>query len=329
MQKKSKQIKSIFLLYWFLLAYIIAALVWWYIALSRQNRQMTAYKLQSLDKNATDYIFDYQRIQNEYQRKTTQFIGEGSIFFLLIGAGAFFVYRAVNKELKITRQQQHLMMALTHELKTPIAVTKLNLETLQKRKLEEQQTKKLLQNTLQEANRMNALCNNMLLSSQMEAGGYRITFEPIDMTELVKSSVIEFGSRYPEKKINTFTGEDCITEGDHLLLQIALNNLVENAIKYAPKESLLTITVKRIGMEIILSVADLGNGIEAGEKKKVFQKFYRLGNEATKSAKGTGLGLYLVNKIVLAHKGSITITDNLPTGTIFTISLPADEENHL
>jgi signal transduction histidine kinase len=76
-------------------------------------------------------------------------------------------------------------------------------------------------------------------------------------------------------------------------------------------------------------VADLGNGIEAGEKKKVFQKFYRLGNEATKSAKGTGLGLYLVNKIVLAHKGSITITDNLPTGTIFTISLPADEENHL
>jgi K+-sensing histidine kinase KdpD len=329
MQKKSKQIKSIFLLYWFLLAYIIAALVWWYIALSRQNRQMTTYKLLRLDKNASDYNIGYQRIQNEYQRKTTQFMGEGSIFFLLIGAGAIFVYRAVNKELKITRQQQHLMMALTHELKTPIAVTKLNLETLQKRKLEEQQTKKLLQNTLQEANRMNALCNNMLLSSQMEAGGYRVTFEPIDMAELVQSCVMEFGSRYPEKKITTLSGEDCFTLGDQLLLQIALNNLVENAIKYSPKESILTITVKRNESEIELAVADLGSGIEEGEKKKVFQKFYRLGNEATKRARGTGLGLYLVNKIVMAHKGKIKITDNQPAGTIFSVSLPADEGNHL
>ena len=67
------------------------------------------------------------------------------------------------------------MIAVTHELKTPIAIAKLNLETLQKRKLDEQQQHKLLANTLQEANRMNALCNNMLLSSQFDTGGYRIT----------------------------------------------------------------------------------------------------------------------------------------------------------
>ena len=75
------------------------------------------------------------------------------------------------------------MMALTHELKTPIAVATLNLETLQKRKLEEPQQQKLIQNTLQEANRLNTLCNNMLLSSQIDASNYSLTNEDMNLSE--------------------------------------------------------------------------------------------------------------------------------------------------
>ena len=197
---KSKKIRLIFLIYWFLLLYIVAALVWWFIALSNQNEQMTEFKLQDLRKDDIQYQEKFLKIGEEKRRKTAQYIGEGSIFFLLIAAGAIFVYRAVNRELKLSRQQQNFMMAITHELKTPIAVSKLNLETLQLRKLDESQQQRLIQNTLQETNRLNALCNNMLVSSQIEAGAYRITNEEMNIAELVKNCLGDFCTRFPQRK---------------------------------------------------------------------------------------------------------------------------------
>ena len=144
MPGKTKKLRSIFLLYWFLLAYILAALVWWFIALNRQNQQMTKYKMQELNPADQTYSIASAKINEERKRKTSQYIGEGSIFFLLIIAGAVFVYRAVHRQLQISQEQQNFMIALTHELKTPIAVARLNLETLQKRKLEEGQQQRLI-----------------------------------------------------------------------------------------------------------------------------------------------------------------------------------------
>ena len=137
MHSKTKKIRYIFFIYWFLLAYIIAALVWWFIELNRQNEQMTIFELQQLQPGQQQYNDQVRNVQQIQKRKTAQYFGEGLTFFLLIAAGAVFVFRAVRRQLKISQQQQNFMMALTHELKTPIAVTKLNLETLQKRKLEE------------------------------------------------------------------------------------------------------------------------------------------------------------------------------------------------
>ena len=123
-------------------------------------------------------------------------------------AGAVFVFRAFRKQLKDSQNQQHFMMALTHELKTPIAVAKLNLETMQKRKLDEQQQQRLLQTALQETNRLNTLCNNMLLSSQIEAGGYRITDEETNFSELVNNCVRDFVNRFPQNNIQANIAED-------------------------------------------------------------------------------------------------------------------------
>ena len=95
------------------------------------------------------------------------------------------------------------MMAITHELKTPVAVTKLNLETLQKRLLNNEQRQKLISATIQEANRLNALCNNMLLTTQIEAGGYKIMRERVDFSKLVKECVQNFIVRFPNRKIET------------------------------------------------------------------------------------------------------------------------------
>ncbi len=318
MDIKLKKTGSIFIIYWVLLAYIIAALVWWFIALNRQNHQMMQLKLQEQKITAKKIIADEKR-------KTAQYIGEGAIFLLLIAAGAFFVFRSVRKQLKQSQEQQNFMMAITHELKTPISVAKLNLETLQKRKLDDVQQLRLIQNTLQEANRLNALCNNLLLSSQMEAGGYNITFDETDFSQLVSDCVNDFIMRFPKRKINLSVQQDLFVNGDPLLLQMAINNLTDNAIKYSPKESAITIELKESNNLIQLLVKDEGRGIGAEEKQKIFKKFYRAGNTSTRSAKGTGLGLFLSKKIISQHNGNISVTDNEPNGSIFTILLkPAD-----
>jgi len=316
---KVKRLRTIFIIYWFLLAYIIAALVWWFIALMQQNNILTEYKLQQVHANAADQQ-KINKIEQDKKRKTTQYIGEGVTFLLLILAGAVFIFRVVRRQFKQSQQQQNFMMAITHELKTPIAVTKLNLETLQKHKLSTDQQQRLITNTLQEANRLNDLCNNMLLASQIEAGGYKVTNEEIDLTSLVYDCVQDFIIRYPQRNIETDLQQNIFFTGDRLLLQIAINNLLDNAIKYSPRESKVAVELRTKNNTITLLVKDEGKGIAEEEKEKVFDKFYRAGNMYTKGAKGTGLGLFLTKKIVQQHDGNIILTNNHPHGCNFVIS---------
>jgi len=158
--------------YWVLLAYIITGLGFWYIALQKQSRQMTAYELRELKKDDPAYESRLIAINAEADLKTAQYIGEGSTFLLLILVGAIFVYREVRRQIRQQLQQQNFMMAVTHELKTPIAVTKLNLETLQKHRLDEQKQQRIIQTALQETGRLDTLANNILIASQLEGGDY-------------------------------------------------------------------------------------------------------------------------------------------------------------
>lgn len=319
---KQKKLNTIFIIYWVLLAYIIAALVWWFVALNKQNKQMAIYKMQQLNTTSISYTKDIEQLKNQQKRKTFQYLGEGITFFLLILAGAIFIFRAVRKQLRFSKEQQHFMMALTHELKTPIAVATLNLETLQKRKLEEPQQQKLIQNTLQEANRLNTLCNNMLLSSQIDASNYSLTNEEVNLSELVETSVAEYKNRFSSHQFIKNINENNFIIGDRMLLQIAVNNLIDNALKYSPKESEILINLFIRNNQTTLQVIDKGKGISQLDKQKIFDKFYRVGNAATKGAKGTGLGLYLTKNIIGKHKGNISVTDNLPNGSNFEIILP-------
>lgn len=324
MPLKRKKIQRAFIIYWVLLAYIVAALVWWFIALSRQNEQMSIYKIQDLQTNDFLYKEKYEKILKAKKTKTAQYLGEGGTFLLLILAGAIFVFRAVRRELRTNAEQQNFMMAITHELKTPIAVTKLNLETLQKHKLAETQQQKLLDNTLQETNRLDTLCNNLLLSSQIEGDGYSASYDEQNFSLLVNECVNECIVRYPKRAIEKYIQPDVFVNGDSFLLQIAINNLMENAIKYSPKEKPIIAVLEKTNSKAVLKIIDEGPGISELEKQKIFQKFYRTGNEATKRAKGTGLGLYLTSRIAKTHNGNISIEDNPKAGSIFVFSLKAE-----
>jgi two-component system, OmpR family, sensor histidine kinase CiaH len=215
-------------------------------------------------------------------------------------------------------------MAITHELKTPIAVAKLNLETLQKHKLTDSQQNQILSNTLQETNRLDILCNNLLVSAQIEAGKYNLAREKQHFSDMINDCADEFIRRYPLRVFTKNIATDISVIGDLFLLQIAINNLVENAIKYSPKEKPIDIALEKVENWAQLSVTDEGAGISDADKLLVFEKFYRTGNETTKRAKGTGLGLYLTGRICKTHKGQIKIEDNPKGGSIFIVSLLAD-----
>jgi K+-sensing histidine kinase KdpD len=319
--KKSpaRNLAVITLVYWLVLLYSIAALVWWLVALERQNTQITEIRLAGLTESDPQYVQKKEAVLAANKRKTAQYLGEGITFMMFILLGAVFVYRATRKQLRLSKQQQNFMMAVTHELKTPIAVTRLNLETLQKRKLDEEKQQKLIQNTLSEANRLNTLCNNILLSAQLEAGQYTVNFQEFNMSEMIASILKQYQTRFPARQIVGNIGDEIFVNGEILLIEILVNNLLDNALKYSPKTGRIGIELNQDAHYVVLQVWDEGKGIPLVEREAIFGKFYRGGDEGVRTTQGTGLGLYLCKKIAEDHGADIRVTEHHCGGSNFVV----------
>ena len=320
----SNKFRIITIIYWLLLLYIVAALVWWFITLEKQNQLLTDLRISELNskKNALEpgnFAERYLKINSDSKRNTNKYIAEGVTFLILILIGAFFVFRSVRRQFMMQYQQQNFMMAITHELKTPISVAKLNLETLQKYQLDTEKQKKLIRGTLQETSRLDTLINNILVSSQLEGGGYVFSKEELDFSSLFRDCIRDAKSRYADRVFLEDIEPEIEIAGDPLLLQLMVSNLIENAIKYSPKEKPITCKLTKSGSGVILNIIDEGIGIADAEKTKIFEKFYRTGNESTRKTQGTGLGLYLCSKIAADHNADISVTNNIPAGSNFAI----------
>jgi len=323
-EESKRKFQLITIVYWILLTYIIAALVWWFFSLYTQNEMMYQLRKQQLQANTnfspTDFKNELAKIDEQRRRNITKYIGEGGTFLILILIGAVYVYRSVRRQFRTQQQQQNFVMAVTHELKTPISVSRLNLETLQRYKLDEEKKEKLLNMTMQETLRLDNLINNILISSQLDGHSYRISKEELNFSALVNDVAHQFTMRYHDRKLVQKIRDDIDINGDPLLLKLLVSNLLENANKYSPKDKAITVELNEDAEGIHLSVKDEGCGIRNEEKNNVFKKFYRIGNEQTRTAKGTGLGLYLCKKIAEDHDGNITVEDNQPQGSNFIVS---------
>ena len=280
---------------------------------------MSAYRIDLLTHDDPAYISKLEKIKSDHHRLATAYKSEGLVFILVILAGAVFLRSAVIRQIMIQRQQQNFMMAITHELKTPISITRLNMETLLKHSLDDSRKEKILKSSLQEINRLNTLTGNILVSAQLEGGSYLFNKEVINFSQLVGDSCQDFINRFPNRPWNSTMEPGLFISGDPLLMQILVNNLIDNAVKYSPPDSPITIHLKKEEDQGILEIIDEGAGIPKKEQKRIFQKFYRVGNENTRIAQGTGLGLYLCRKIARDHKMRLQVSDNQPKGTIFTV----------
>lgn len=320
-----KTIRRATVIYWLMLTYIVAALVWWFISLEKQSYSLADFKIRQLRATIDSavspglYTAELNSITSSKKRTAVKHVSEGLFFLALIIIAAIFVFRSVRRQFRLQLQQQNFMMAVTHELKTPISVARLNLETMLKYALDPEKQKRLIHTTLEETSRLNFLTNNILIASQLEGGGYRFSKEELDLSDLLKDCMQDFRNRFSDRVFYEEIENGVDIKGDPLLLQILINNLLENAIKYSPKESPVYARLKKTELSAELEIADEGPGIADEEKKKVFFKFYRIGSETTRKTKGTGLGLYLCSRIARDHNADISVTNNSPRGSRFAV----------
>lgn len=309
-----------------LVVYVLLQFVWWAYMLFNLNNEIHQLKLE-LIANSFSNIEQIAMLQAELDSKLharwVMILGEGAVFLLLLAFGIYRVRKTFKQEILLSRQQQNFLLSVTHELKTPLASNKLFLQTLEKHELSKEKQAEIIKKAISDVDRLNSLVDNILLSARIENGEMLLNKEKCTLSKIVNQIIENSGQlSFSKNRINVKTLNEAEVEIDKNAFSSILLNLVENALKYSPSESKVEIEINRKENKAILKVKDEGIGMNEYDKKHAFDKFYRSGNEETRNTKGTGLGLYIVKKLVQWHKASIHIYNNQPKGSIFEIQFP-------
>src|SRR5699024_2869551 len=285
-------------LFYFLVIYAIAQLLWW------------GYMWFSLEPNRKGMI-----------------IGEGMIFLLIFLVGALKLKNHFKKEHENQKQQENFLLAITHELKSPLASVKLNIQTIMKRDLDREKQHLLLSNSLKDVERLDDLVENILLVTKLESKSFNLPREEFNFTALIEKITARMQEHACSSQvIKTSLKPDVFLYADKFAISIVVTNLIENAIKYSPPCAHVNVVLQDRGGNLTFSVSDHGEGIAVEEKKLIFNKFYRVGNESTRTKKGTGLGLFVVKTVLQKHNAQIKVMDNTTSGSIFEITF--DNNRH-
>ncbi len=308
--------------------YILIAFGWWSVLLMKKSNALWEAKVRLVRSEgsfSTEEEFlkskAYEVVCEEQRRQTRMIWSEGCVLFLGLIWGVWAINRSFQRDLAASNQRRNFLLSITHELKSPLASIQLAIQTLQKRRLDEEKTRILLQSAEKESERLNELVNNLLLSAKLETA-YEPVFEEININNLLEELLSKMKMKFPKVAFHFDKKELPILRGDRQGIISVFNNLLENAVKYSPDQPVIHLKNGYENERFVFEVADNGVGVPALEKKKIFEKFYRSGNEETRKTKGTGLGLFIVSQVVKAHHGSIFISDNQPKGTVFKVVLP-------
>ena len=314
------------LIFYSLVFYVLLQFSWWSYLLINLNKEIYQQKIEfakSTIQDATTLEKQQQKYNDLLKKRWSMVAGEGAVFLSLLIFGIYRTKRAFNQEFELAQQQKNFLLSITHEFKSPLAAIKLSLQTIEKRNLEENQKKEIITRALNETDRINLLIENALFASRLESQNSDYHFEEFNFSSFIAELIETYQTRiFSESNIDLTTDNVVLFKGDKLAITSLVYNLLENAEKYSPSPAKIIVSLKKSNNYIELSFSDNGCGIELNERSKVFDKFYRVGNEETRRTKGTGLGLYIVKKVTAMHKGNIEIKSNNPIGTIFIIRLP-------
>ena len=252
----------------------------------------------------------------------------GAVFFALIITGMVLNTIFLVREIRRSEQHDAFLNAVTHELKTPIASIKLYLETLKSRDVAAEKREEFYDVMLADSDRLLHTVEQVLQAGRTGERRRQMRVSEVDVGGLLGDAVSIVRTRYNlgDDVIRlTEPAADLKVLGDDDELRTVFVNLLDNAVKYSGDEKRITIRTKRttLNNKVDVFIRDNGIGIPAGELKRVFERFYRVSDEAAKSAKGTGLGLAIVRWIVAKHGGRVRAdSKGSMRGSTFIVLLP-------
>ena len=244
----------------------------------------------------------------------------GMLVLAAMGVLTLLAVRVLRREIALARLKNDLVATVSHELKTPLSSMRLLVDTLlESEKFNEQTAREYLQLIARENERLSRLVGNFLAFSRIERKKHVFAFKPVPVSELVDTAVKAVQGREFNVRI---TPELPDVMGDPDALVTALVNLLENASKHSDNAQPITVRAEAEGGRVVVSVRDNGGGIEARELKKIFEPFYQVDQTLARKGSGCGLGLSIVNAIVKAHRGTVTVESEPGRGSTFTVCLP-------
>ncbi|MBI3957537.1 MAG: PAS domain-containing protein [Chloroflexi bacterium] len=262
---------------------------------------------------------------------TPLFDGQGRLTDIIVNVIDITRFRE-EEEMKST-----FVSIISHELKTPVALVKGYAQTLARPDAtwDPETARQSLQIIEEEADRLEALINNLLDVSRIQSGDLRLELSDVNMRRLLERVAQDYRTQTERHQIELDLLDDLpIISGDEERLRQVFTNLIGNAIKYSPDGGLIRIGgwVDRreagsgVPSRLVIYVADEGIGIPEEELPKIFDRFYRVDSGLRRRTAGVGLGLFLINAIVEAHHGEIWVRSELHKGTTFSVALPIDGE---
>lgn len=249
-----------------------------------------------------------------------------SILVGIIMVGIFIIFVYNQKTFQLLRLQRNFINNFTHELKTPVTSMKLYLQTLEKHELSREDQLKYIGYMIHDADRLADHINRMLSLARIESKTFKAEFLQCDLVALLEQFREKNEHIFGEGtiQIHNPSGRSLFQAVDLSLFEMLLMNLITNAIKYNDSQTpRIDITFVPQGRQLHIRFEDNGLGLPRTELKKIFRKFYQIGRSENMTAKGSGLGLYLVDSIVRMHKGSIVAeSKGSGHGSVFTVILP-------
>lgn len=238
------------------------------------------------------------------------------------------------KQISMRMQQEqlraNLLRAISHDLRTPLTSISGSAGILMGNSgvLSEDQKQSLYTDIYDDSMWLISLVENLLSITRLDNGALNLNLQPELLEEVITEALLHVNRKSVDHRIETFLEDEFLMAkiDSRLIIQVIIN-IVDNAIKYTPPGSRITISAKKSGQFIQFEIADDGPGVPGDAKEKLFDMFYTANSISADSRRGLGLGLPLCKSIIHAHGGSIYVKDNIPQGTVFCFTLQAEEVN--
>ncbi|HSG00001.1 MAG TPA: ATP-binding protein, partial [Vicinamibacterales bacterium] len=265
--------------------------------------------------------------------RTSWMTGEAMVYaslvvlVIFVAAGGYSVVRLVRREMAVGRLQSDFVAAVSHEFRTPLTTIRHVIELLgESDELPPDRRQEFYRAVGRNAERLQRLVESLLDFSRMESGRTPYTLARIDAAELARAVVSDFTNDIQSRGRAPCVTVDAPTsapvDADAPSLGLAIWNLLDNAVKYAPEESDVTVTVREDGSRVTLAVRDHGYGIPTAEQREIFGRFARGEAARRRGIKGTGIGLAIVAHVAHGHGGQVEVTSVEGQGSEFRIVLP-------